>query len=382
MKGIDFIGALLAAVVAGLIPLYAFSYLLYFLVGLPLRRQERARFFIDLIETGLAQGRSLENTIVSISRSRDQSVGVRFHLLAAYLESGWKLAPALEKVGSLVPPQVVAMFRVGEEIGEPRRILPACRALLKDAPSQVQSAYNYVVVLAFVLIPVVPALFWMMTAFVIPKYKAIFADMLEGEALPSFPFELAGVLSQIQIVLALLFYIGAILYVGGPRLISWLQAGLSIPSVDGILWRIPWRRKRLQRDFAAMLGTMLDAGIPEERAVHLAAASTANRFFAKRADAVVAQLRQGVKLTEALAPLDESGEFRWRLANAIRSGKDFFVALAGWLEALEARAFQQQQAFAQLVTTGLVLYNGVMVSLFAIFVFHGLIRIIEEGLLW
>jgi type II secretory pathway component PulF len=382
MKGIEFIGSACAAVIAGLIPLYAFSYLLYFLVGLPLRRQERARLFLDLIETGLTQGRSIENTIVSISRSRDQSVGVRFHLLAAYLESGWKLVPALEKVGTLVPPQFVAMLRVGEEIGEPRRILPACRALLKDATSQIQSAYNYLVVLAFVLIPVVPALFWMMTVFVLPRYKAIFAEMLEGEVLPPVPFELAALLSQIQLGVALLFYIGAIFYVGGPRLISWLQAGLSVPNFDWLLYRIPWRRKRMQRDFAAMLGALLDAQVPEERAVALAGASTANRSFMKRATGVVAQLRQGVKLTEAIAGLDESGEFRWRLANAIHSGKNFLLALAGWLDALEAKAFQQQQAFAQLVTTAFVLYNGLMVTLFAVFVFHGITMMIDEGVLW
>jgi type II secretory pathway component PulF len=382
MKAIDFLGGALGAVIAGLIPLYAFTYLVYFLVGLPLRRQERARFFLDLLETGLAHGQTLEATIVSISRSRDQSVGVRFHLLAAYLEGGWKLPAALEKVGGLVPPQVAAMFRVGEEIGDPRRVLPACRTLLNDATSQLQSAYNYLVVLAVVLLPVIPALFWVMTVFVMPKYQAIFADMLEGETLPSMPFQLAAVLSQIQLGVALLFYVGAIGYVGGPRLIAWLQAGLAVPRLDAVILWVPWRRKRIHRAFAAMLGVLLDAGVPEERAVRLAAASTANQAFAEPGERVAAELREGMKLTDAIARLDGSGEFRWRLSNAIHAGKGFVAALAGWLEGLETRAFQQQQAFAQLVTTALVLYNGVMVSLFALFVFRGITMIIEEGLLW
>jgi type II secretory pathway component PulF len=148
-----------------------------------------------------------------------------------------------------------------------------------------------------------------------------------------------------------------------------------------MLW-IPWRRKRIYRAFASMLGVLLDAGVVEERAVELAAASTANQAFAERGELVAAELREGMKLTEAVTRLDASGEFRWRLANAVHSGKDFGTALAGWLEALETRAFQQQQAFAQVVTTGLVLYNGFMVSLFAVFVFRGITMIIEEGLLW
>jgi type II secretory pathway component PulF len=367
--------------VTALIPLYALAYLLYYLIGLPLRRQERARLFLDLVSTGLDQGHSIEQTVVSIARSRDRSVGVRFHLLAAYLESGWNLVPALEKVG-LLPPQIVAMLRAGQEVGDARRILPACRTYLKDGASQVQSAYNYLIVLAFVLIPVVPALFWVMSVFIMPKYQAMFADLMEGGALSPMPFRLAATLSRIQFALALLFYLGALFYVGGPRLYSWLTAGFSFPSLDGLVYRVPWRRKRMQRDFAAMLGVLLDAAVPEARAVSLAAKSTANAAFVRRAERVAAQLGQGVALTDALAGFDESGELRWRLSNALRAGRNFFAALEGWLESLDARAFRHQQAFAQVVTTSLVFYNGLMVALFAVFVFHGFTALIQEGLLW
>lgn len=368
--------------VAGLIPLYAFCYLLYVLIGLPLRRQERARFFLDLIETGLSQGGPLEQTILSISRSRDYSLGPRFHLLAAYLEAGWALGEALRKVGGLLPPQMIQMLIAGEEIGDPRKVLPACRTLLRDGSAHVQSAYNYVVVLAFVLIPIVPALLWLLSIFVFPKFETIFADLLEGASLPDLPFQAAALLSQVQLLLALVFYLGAIFYVGGPRFWEWLKAGLSIPRLDAVPLWVPWRRRRLQRDFAAMLGVLLDSGVPEERAVKLAAASTANEALAKSADKVMEQLRSGLALPDAIAQLDSDEEFGWRLRNAVHSGKDFFAALSGWLEALEARAYQQQQAFGQGVTTMLVLYNGAMVGLFAWFVFHAITLVIEEGVLW
>ena len=54
----------------------------------------------------------------------------------------------------------------------------------------------------------------MMAVFIIPKYQQIFADMLEDETLPSasqalpmLPFQLAAVLAQVQIVIALIFYL-------------------------------------------------------------------------------------------------------------------------------------------------------------------------------
>src|SRR5262245_55004197 len=121
MKAVDFILGFFGAVVAGLIPLYVFAYLIYVTLGLPMRRQERARLILELIETGLAHGHSLEETVVSVSRSRDRSVGVRFHLLAAYVESGWTAISALEKVAGLLPPPLIAMLKVGGEIGDPRR---------------------------------------------------------------------------------------------------------------------------------------------------------------------------------------------------------------------------------------------------------------------
>ena len=382
MKLSEFMVGLFTAFVAGLIPLYAFFYLVYVSIGLPLRRQERARLFLDLVQTGLASGRSIEDTVVSISRSGDTSIGVRFHLLAAYLEGGWDLASALQKSAGLLPPQMTAMIRVGQEIGDPRRVLPACRALLNDAASHMQSAYNYLIVLAFVLLPVIPALFWVMTVFVLPKYQQLFADLRESAPLSALPFHWAAILSQVQIVLALFFYVGAVFYVGGPRLVAWLGAGLFLPKIDGLLYRVPWRRKRMQRDFAGMLGLLLDATVPEERAVALAADSANNRAFARRAEKVVSSLRQGVPLPQALAAIDPSGEFHWRLTNALRSGKNFFAALTGWLEGLDAQAFRQQQTFGQLVTTGLVLYNGLMVALFAVYVFGGFTAVIEEGVLW
>ena len=52
---------------------------------------------MDLLTSTLRQGRPLEQSLVEISNSRDSSPGVRFHLVAAYLEKGLRLGEALEK---------------------------------------------------------------------------------------------------------------------------------------------------------------------------------------------------------------------------------------------------------------------------------------------
>lgn len=172
--------------------------------------------------------------------------------------------------------------------------------------------------------------------------------------------------------LLLACYGSALFLFGGTRFVSWLQAGVR-PLRDWSDWlflHVPWRRKRLQRDFSAMLGLLLDAGLPEERALRLAALSTANGIFARRAGQAAARLGQGAKLTEAVQLLDDTGEFRWRLRNGAHGARGFFAALAGWQASLDAKAFELEQAAAQALSTGLVLLNAASVALVAAGVFQ------------
>ena len=63
------------------------------------------------------------------------------------------------------------------------------------------------------------------------------------------------------------------------------------------------------------------------------------------------RLREGVALTEAVQAIDDTGEFRWRLTNAAYGRGGFMAALSGWHEALDAKAYQLEQAASQVITT-------------------------------
>ena len=110
-------------------------YGIYYLLTLPMRRNERARLFVDLLELGLKSGQSPERAIINAAGSRDYSLGKRFHQLARHLETGLKLSVALELVPRLLPRPVMAMLRAGERLGDLRPVLPACRHLLRDGVS-------------------------------------------------------------------------------------------------------------------------------------------------------------------------------------------------------------------------------------------------------
>src|ERR1041384_8303598 len=129
---------LLFSVLVNLAFIGSIVYLIYFLLTLPMRRKERTRLFLDLLELGLKGGHSPETTITSISNCRDRSLSVGFYVLSAYIQQGMRFTQALEKVPRLLPPQVCAMLKTGDRIGDISKVLPACRSLLKDGVSQVR----------------------------------------------------------------------------------------------------------------------------------------------------------------------------------------------------------------------------------------------------
>ena len=371
-------------VVAGLLPLFGAVYLIYFLLTLPMRRNERARVFLDLLELGLKNGRTPEAAILGVSASRDRSLGVRFHLLAAHLETGMRLHDALEQVPRLVPPQVKAMLQTGGRIGDLSKVLPACRQFLNDGVSHVRGALNYVILLVFVVTPFAVFIPLVLRVKVLPAFKQVFNGMLEGESLPAFTrfvFDSSDISSALLILMLLFIWLLMVGYLGGPRLLAWLRrAAPGVP--DRVFYHLPWRRKRMQRDFSSMLAVLLDAQVPESEAVSLAGESTGNNSMILRARRTCARLKEGIKLPEAIGAMDDSKELEWRLSNALRHGGGFLGALTGWHEALDAKAFQLEQAAAQITTTLFVLFNGLIVASVVIAIFLALIALINQAVLW
>src|SRR5262245_55636915 len=119
----------------GLLPAAVTLYVIWVAVSSGHRRQERAKCFLDLLGVGLKQGRTIEETVRSLSVSRVREMGVNFHLLAAWMERGLRLSAALAEVPQFLPQHVRAMLRVGERLGDYHRVLPVCRATLQGGAS-------------------------------------------------------------------------------------------------------------------------------------------------------------------------------------------------------------------------------------------------------
>jgi type II secretory pathway component PulF len=362
-----------------LLPGGAFSVVIHFLLSLPMRRRDRALFFLDLVETVLQRGQPLEPAILAAAENHDRAIGVRFYMMAAHIEGGARLGEALEKEPRFLPPQVNAIFRAGEKLGDLKKVLPACREVLRIAPDTVRSTTHYMVAILLIFAPVACLLITMLSVFVVPKFKEV-ATGMGASVWPFTQFVFALNDSHILVGFEMLVFLAllsvAAIYIGGPGFVRWFQFR-SVPVVDWITWRVPWKQKKLQRTFSAMLAVLLDGGVPEAEAVRLAGDSTANEICRHRAQRVIAALEKGIKLDEAVRAFDDTGEFHWRLTNATHAHGGFLNALRGWHEALDAKAFQQEEAATHVLTSGLVILNGLVVALIATAMFGMLVMILK-----
>jgi len=342
------------------------TFVIHFLFSLPMRRAERARLFLDLVEDALKRGQSIEQMVLSLAGQRDRTLGMRFHWLAAYIENGLRFGDALKKVPRFLPPQITEMINAGEKLGDLRRVLPACREILRDHPAGVRSAFHYLLLVVFIFTPAFVTVVVLTTVFVVPKFRDV-ASGMDVKLWPETLFVFANIqwFMILEMVVFLLLVSATAAYIGGPGFARMVQRAFSFPFVDWIAWRVPWKRKRLQRTFSAMLAVLLDGGVPEVEAVRLAGECTANEICRKRTARILAALQQGTKLDDAVRAFDDSGEFHWRLANATHARGGFLNALRGWHEALDAKAFQQEETTAHVLTTGVVILNGVLVALIA-----------------
>jgi len=365
-----------------LLPGVAFAVLVHYLLALPMHRRDRGRFFLDLLETVLQRGQPVEQAILSAAENHDRAIGVRFFLVAAQIEGGARLGEALEKEPAFLPPQVNAMLKAGEKLGNLEKVLPACREVLRIAPDTVRTTMHYMVAILMLFAPISVFMIGLLSTFVIPRFKEVAAGM-DARLWPISKFVFALNDSHILVGFEAMIFLGlalvVLIYIGGPRFIHWFQYR-SVPVVDWITWQIPWKRKKLVRTFSAMLAVLLDGGVPETEAVRLAGDCTANEICRHRARSVIIALQRGSKLDQAVRIFDDTGEFHWRLTNATHARGGFLTALRGWHQALDAKAFQQEEIATHVFTSGLVILNGVVVALMATAMFGVLIAALQAAL--
>jgi type II secretory pathway component PulF len=207
-----------------MVPGGAFAVLLHFLLSLPMRRRDRGLFFLDLIETALDRGQALEVAILSAAEMRDRAMGVGFYLLAAHIENGSRIGEALDKTPGFLHPQVNAILRAGEKMGNIKKVLPACREVLRVPPDSVRTTMHYMVTILLLFAVVASFMIWFVATFVVPRFR----DLASGEGVKIWPvsaFVLGNPFLLIAFEVTMFFSLTAlaIIYIGGPGFVRFFK---------------------------------------------------------------------------------------------------------------------------------------------------------------
>lgn len=378
----NFLRATLLWLACWCIPITFGSALVFFIVTLPARRREKLRLLLNLVLTGLRDGRSPEQTLVAVATLRDRSVGARFHLLAARVEAGEPFVQAIGQVPGLVTTQIVGFLRAGAATGRFQEALAAALGSLGRDLGKTATLTQYGFALLLLVLPFGAVMIPLLRTMIWPRFEELLASMeVPAPALSGFLLDHGGwiFLGYFSLVLFLAFFF--VFLVAAPWAFSG-RAGLIGLALDRLACALPWQKKRLQRDFSIALALLLEAGMPEPQALRMAADATGNRVFRSRAERGAQQLAQGLPLGKALAAFDPEGQLAWRLVNALSQRKGFLPALRGWHETLEGQAFRLEESAAQVVTTLLLIANGTLVGTVMVSVFMMLLAVLNEGVSW
>ena len=217
-----------------LLPGGTLAVLMHFLLSLPMQRRDRALFFLDLLETVLKRGQPVEQAILSAAENHDRAIGVRFFMVAAHIEGGARLGEALEKEPRFLPPQANAMLRAGEKLGDLRKVLPACREVLRIAPDTVRTTMHYMVAILLLFAPIACWIISLLSMVIIPRFKDVFASVSSPLwPLARFVFHIIPDLIMFEAIVFLVLTSVAVIYIGGPGFVRWFQFR-SVPVVDWI----------------------------------------------------------------------------------------------------------------------------------------------------
>ena len=143
--------------------------------------------------------------------------------------------------------------------------------------------------------------------YVIPKFKEVFAGMLEGQGLPGFTLFVLAISDAVKdhflitiggvVVFVVLFQIFIRTNFG--RLV-WDKFKLKVPVVGPVVSKVSISR------FTRTLGTLVSSGVPILQALTIVKETAGNVIIANAVNAIHESVKEGETIT---APLEASGVF-------------------------------------------------------------------------
>lgn len=274
------------------------------------------RQLATLIDAGLPLLRSLT---VLAKQEKDATLRSTITQLAESVQGGSTFSDGLSVHPKIFNKLYVNMVKAGELGG----VLELVLLRLAEFQEKAQKIKNKVVAAMFypiIVLVIAIAILTFLLIFIVPKFEAIFADMLGGKPLPGLT---VFVINSSKFVTNNILWIaiGAVVTFVAYKLISRTEKGRS--AIDMIKLKAPLfgdlTRKSAISRFSRTLGTLVTSGVPILQALTITRETAGNVIIA---DAIT-KVHDAVKEGESIvSPLEASGVFPPMVISMIDVGEE------------------------------------------------------------
>jgi type IV pilus assembly protein PilC len=274
------------------------------------------RQLATLIDAGLPLLRSLT---VLAKQEKDVVLRSTIAQLAESVQGGSTFSDSLSVHPKIFNKLYVNMVKAGELGGVLELVLLRLAEFQEKAQkikNKVVSAMFYPLIVLFIAIVILAFLL----VFIVPKFQAIFADMLNGKPLPALTQFVIGASDLVKNNILLLIGAGIVIVVAY-KLIA--RTAKGIVAIDTIKLRAPLfgdlTRKSAISRFSRTLGTLVTSGVPILQALTITRETAGNVIIS---DAIT-KVHDAVKEGESIvAPLEASGVFPPMVISMIDVGEE------------------------------------------------------------
>jgi type IV pilus assembly protein PilC len=274
------------------------------------------RQLATLIDAGLPLLRGLN---VLAKQERDSVLKSAINKVADSVQEGSTFSEGLAQHPRLFNDLYVNMVRAGEIGG----VLELVLTRLAEFQEKAQKVKNKVV--AAMVYPIIVLLLAMgimtfLLIFIVPKFEAIFHDMLGDKPLPTITLFVIGISDFMQTYWPVLLGVMVALFAAG-KISARTIAGHAI--IDRAKLRAPLfgdliRKTSISR-FSRTLGTLVTSGVPILQALEITRKTAGNMVIARAISQVHDSVKEGESITQ---PLEASGAFPPMVISMIDVGEE------------------------------------------------------------
>ncbi|MCF7817724.1 MAG: type II secretion system F family protein [Kiritimatiellales bacterium] len=226
--------------------------------------------------------------------------------ISASIESGSTFADALAQHPRIFNKLYINMVKAGEAGGLLDVVLERLAAYMEKAQkvrNKIASAMTYPIVVLLVS----SAIMGFLMVAIIPRFEQIFADMLDGRALPPLTLFVMGVSARIQtswpIILAAIAGVVAVVallrrFRFGRMALDWFK--LAVPLFGNLA------RMGILARFARTLGTLLESGVPILQALAIVKETLDNEVISQAIQDIHDNIKEGESMA---APVEANRIF-------------------------------------------------------------------------